>query len=179
VVQTARKQIQGVPHYQFTDEIPPTLGVLPTEVCTNITNSLRDINKSANDAYQQLKALLVSRYTKSRWPRPFKSLKYPELGDMKPTNLMQQMKDSKPCTTFMAMFLLRLRDRDHLIAKDFKDCTLLADYADLLLRIFTAVFYQVSPARCSPSPTHSKGTPRHWRGCTEDTTAFQVAKALW
>jgi hypothetical protein len=34
----------------------------------------------------------------------------------------------------MAMFLLLLPSemRDHLIAKDFKDCTLMAEYADLL-----------------------------------------------
>jgi hypothetical protein len=34
----------------------------------------------------------------------------------------------------MAMFLLRLPSemRSHLIAKDFKDCTLLEEYADLL-----------------------------------------------
>jgi hypothetical protein len=34
----------------------------------------------------------------------------------------------------MAMFLLHLPSemRDHLIAKDFKDCTLMAEYADLM-----------------------------------------------
>ncbi len=39
----------------------------------------------------------------------------------------------RPGTTFIAMFLPRLPSelRDHLIAKDFKDCTLMADYADL------------------------------------------------
>jgi hypothetical protein len=58
---------------------------------------------------------------------------------MKPTVLMWQMKallptDSKPCTTFISMFLLHLPSemRDHLTAKDFKDCTLMAEYADLL-----------------------------------------------
>ncbi len=52
---------------------------------------------------------------------------------MKPTDLMRQTKallptDSRPCTTFMAMFLLRLpleiKDHVHLITKDFKDCTM-------------------------------------------------------
>ncbi len=58
---------------------------------------------------------------------------------MKPTELMRQMKallptDDRPGTTVMAMFLLRLPSdmRDHLIAKDFKDCTMSAEYADLL-----------------------------------------------
>jgi hypothetical protein len=116
-----------------------TLGALPTEVCTNITDSLRDIDKTAADAYEQLKALLVSRNTKACWTRAFELLKYPELGDMKPTDLMRQMKallptDSRPCTTFMALFLLRLPSemRDHLIAIDLKECMLMAEYANLL-----------------------------------------------
>jgi hypothetical protein len=117
------------------------LTALPTEACTNITDSLRDIDEAAPDAYKLMKALLVSRCTKARWTRAFELLKYPEIGDMKPTELMQQMKallptDDRPGTTFMAMFLLRLPSdmRDHLIAKDFKDCTMMAEYADLLYR---------------------------------------------
>jgi hypothetical protein len=53
--------------------------------------------------------------------------------------MMRQMKallptDDSPGTYFMASFLLRLpfAIRDHLIAKDFKDCTKMAEYADLL-----------------------------------------------
>ncbi len=46
---------------------------MPTEICTNIMDSLRD----ADDAYKQLKALLVSRYTKASWTTAFKLLKYP------------------------------------------------------------------------------------------------------
>jgi hypothetical protein len=115
------------------------LMALLTEVCTNITNSVRDIDEAAANAYQQLKALLVSRYTKACWTRAFELLKYPEIGDMKPTELMRQMKallptDDRPGITFMAMFLLRLPSdmRDNLIAKDFKYCTMMAEYPDLL-----------------------------------------------
>ncbi len=46
-------------------------------------DSFRDINESADDAYEQLKALLVSRYTKARRTRAFKILKCPKLEDMK------------------------------------------------------------------------------------------------
>jgi hypothetical protein len=37
----------------------------------------------------------------------------------------------RPGTIFTAVFLLRLllEMRDHLISKDFKDCTLMAEYA--------------------------------------------------
>jgi hypothetical protein len=51
---------------------------LPTEVCSNINNSLEEMDENAADAYQQLKALLVSRYTKDRWSRAFELLKFPE-----------------------------------------------------------------------------------------------------
>jgi hypothetical protein len=115
------------------------LMALPTEVCSNITESLKDIDEAAAEAYGQLKALLVSRYTKACWARAFKLLKYPEIGDMIPTELMRQMKallptDDRPGTTFMSMFILGLSShmRDHLIAKDFKDCTMMAEYPDLL-----------------------------------------------
>jgi hypothetical protein len=115
------------------------LSALSTEVCSNINNSLEKINENAADAYEQLKALLVSRYTKDRWARAFELLNFSEIGDMKPTDMMRQMKallptDDRPGTTFMAMFLLRLPSdmRDLLIAKDFKDCTMMAEYVNLL-----------------------------------------------
>ncbi len=58
---------------------------------------------------------------------------------MKPSEMMLQMKallptDSNPGTYFMAAFLLRLPSDmiDHIISKYFKDCTKMAEYADLL-----------------------------------------------
>ncbi len=89
-------------------------------VLPNITDSVRDIDKSAANAYEQLKALLVSRYTKACWTRAFELLKYLELGDIKPTDLMRQMKallptDDRPGATFMAIFLrLPSEMREHL-----------------------------------------------------------------
>jgi hypothetical protein len=115
------------------------LSALPTEVCSNISNSLEEIDKNAADAYEQLKVLLVSRYTKDRWARAFELLKFPEIGDMKPSDMMRRMKallptDDRPGMYFMASFLLCLPSNmiDNLIAKDFKDCTKMAKYADLL-----------------------------------------------
>jgi hypothetical protein len=81
----------------------------------------------------------VSRYTKDRSARAFELLKLPEIGDMKPSDMMRQMSallptDDRHGTYFVASFLLRLPSDmiDHLIAKDFKDCTKMAEYADLL-----------------------------------------------
>jgi hypothetical protein len=115
------------------------LSALPTEVCSNINDSLVEIDGNAADTYEQLKGLLMSKYTKDRWARAFELHKFPEISDMKPSEMMRQMKtllptDSSPGTYFMAAFLLRLPADmiDHIISKDFKDCTKMAEYADML-----------------------------------------------
>jgi hypothetical protein len=81
----------------------------------------------------------MTRYTMDRWARAFELHKFPEIGDMKPSEMMWQMKallplDSTAGTYFMAAFLLRLPADmiDHIISQDFKDCTKMAEYADKL-----------------------------------------------
>ncbi len=93
----------------------------------------------AEDAYEQLKAVLTSRYTMDRWARAFELHKFPEIGDMKPSEMMRQMKallppDSTAGTYFMSAFLLRLPGDmiNHIISQDFKDCSKMAEYADKL-----------------------------------------------
>jgi hypothetical protein len=39
------------------------LSALPTDICSSINDSLVEIDENAADAYEQLKALLMSRYT--------------------------------------------------------------------------------------------------------------------
>jgi hypothetical protein len=115
------------------------LSALPTDICSSINDSLAEIDENAADAYEQQKALLMSRYTMDRWARSFKLHKFPEIGDMKPSKMMRQMKallppDSNPGTYFMSTFLLGLPADmiDHIISQDFKDCTKMAEYADKL-----------------------------------------------
>jgi hypothetical protein len=74
-----------------------------------------------------------------RWARAFELHKFPEIGAMKPSEMMRQMKallppDSTAGTYFMAAFLLRLPADmiDHIISQDFKDCNKMAEYADKL-----------------------------------------------
>jgi hypothetical protein len=100
------------------------LSALPTDICSSINDSLAEIDENAADAYEQLKALLMSRYTMDRWARAFELYKFPEIGDMKPSEMMRQMKallppDSTPGTYFMAAFLLRLPADmiDHLLSR--------------------------------------------------------------
>ena len=81
----------------------------------------------------------MTRYTMDCWARAFELHKFPEIGDMKPSEMMQQMKallppDSPAGTYFRAAFLLRLPTDmiDHIIYQDFKDCNKMAEYADKL-----------------------------------------------
>jgi hypothetical protein len=106
------------------------LSALPMDICSCINNSLAEIDENAEDAYEQLKALLMSRYTMDRWARAFVLHKFPGIGDIKPSEMMWQMKallppDSTAGTYFMAAFLLRLPADiiDHIISQDFKDST--------------------------------------------------------
>ncbi len=102
------------------------LSSLPTDICSSINDSLVEIDENPEDAYEQLKALLMSRYTMDCWARAFELHKFPEIGDMKPSEMMRQMKallppDSASGTYFMAAFLLRLTADmiDHIISQDF------------------------------------------------------------
>jgi hypothetical protein len=80
--------------------------------CTNITDSLRGIDESAVDSYEQLKALLVLvhqgpldqsiRVVKAPGNRRHEANR-PDATDKDPAAM-----DSRPCTVFMTMFLLRL-----------------------------------------------------------------------
>jgi hypothetical protein len=115
------------------------LSSLPTDICSSINDSLVEINENAEDAYEQLKALLMSWYTMDRWARAFELHKFPDIGDMKPSEMMRQMKallppDSAAGMYFMAAFLLCLPADmiDHIISQDFKDCNKMAEYADKL-----------------------------------------------
>ena len=91
---------------------------LPTDICSSINDSLPEIDENTADAYEQLKALLMSRYTMDSWARAFELHKFPEIGDMKPSEMRRQMKallppDSTPGTYFMTAFLLRLPHRSN------------------------------------------------------------------
>ncbi len=73
---------------QFSTKYDHLLSALPTEICSNINDSLAEIDKNAAEAYVQLKGLLMSRYTKDRWAIAFKLHKILEIGDMKPSEMI-------------------------------------------------------------------------------------------
>ncbi len=139
MVSKNREQSPNLNIRQSSTKYDHLLSALPTDICSSINDSLAEIDENAEDAYEQMKALLMSRYTMDRWARAFELHKFPEIGDMKPSEMMRQMKallqpDSPTGTYFMAVFLLRLPADmiDHIISLDFKDCNKMAEYADKL-----------------------------------------------
>jgi hypothetical protein len=56
------------------------LSALPTDICSSINDSLAEIDENAKDAYEQLKALLMFRYTLDCWARAFELHKFPEIA---------------------------------------------------------------------------------------------------
>jgi hypothetical protein len=124
---------------QSSSKYDHLLSALPTDICSSINDSLAEIEENAEDTYEQLKALLMSRYTMDRWARAFELHKFPEIGEMKPSEMIRQMKallppDSSAGTYFMAAFLLRLPAdmNNHIISQGFKDCNKMAEYVDKL-----------------------------------------------
>jgi hypothetical protein len=115
-----------------------------------------------------------------REARAFELHKFPEIGDMKPSEMMRQMKallppDLTPGMYFMAAFLLRLHADmiDHIISQDFKDCTKMAEYADkqYARRRGNAV------AAVSDSPVNAvSGGGRVRARCTTDDAARRPAR---
>jgi hypothetical protein len=74
---------------QSSTKYHPLLSSLPTDICSSINDSLVEIDENPEDAYEQLKALLMSRYTMDCWARAFKLHKFPEIGHMKPSEMMR------------------------------------------------------------------------------------------
>ncbi len=58
-----------------------------------------------------------------RWARAFELHKFPEISDMKPSEMMRQIHGRFPPPPSVI---------DHIISQDFKDCTKMAEYADKL-----------------------------------------------
>jgi hypothetical protein len=87
--------------------------------------ALRVCTGSIEDPYEQLEEKLTASFQKSPWQRTFELLDMPELGDSRPSVLMDAMlalllEDVPPNRLFLALFLRRLPVdmRDHLAAQD-------------------------------------------------------------
>jgi hypothetical protein len=113
---------------------------LPMEVLVSVKELARRVRTGkVDDSYEQLEAKLTACYQRSPWQLAFDLLNMPDLGDRRPSVLMDTMlaDDCTPNRLFMALFLRRLpaNIRDQLVAQDLKDPAAMAAVAD---RIYDA-----------------------------------------
>jgi hypothetical protein len=113
---------------------------LPEAVVISVRSLINEIQPTDNDAYERLKQRLTESYAKTRWQQAFKLIKHPDIGDRRPSMMMNEMLALLPTgaraddTLFLALFLLRLpvSMRDHLAAADHKTAADIARHADVL-----------------------------------------------
>jgi hypothetical protein len=113
---------------------------LPEAVVISVRSLINEIQPGANDAYERLKERLTDSYAKTRWQQAFALIKHPDLGDRRPSALMDEMLALLPTgarsddTIFLALFLLRLPTsmRDHLAAADHKNAADMARHDDTI-----------------------------------------------
>jgi hypothetical protein len=144
---------------------------LPCEVLTSVRELARRVRTGVvDDPYGELEAKLTASFQKSPWQRTFELLDMPDLGDRRPSVLMDAMlallpDDVEPNRLFLALFLRRLPVdlRDHLAALDLKTP---ADMAAAANRLFDsrpqgAAVTAVSSTRAgrSPSPAGRNRSP--------------------
>jgi hypothetical protein len=112
---------------------------LPESVLASVKDVVRAVTDATADPYLELKNRLVSSYTQSKWQLANRLLDHPDIGDMRPSMLMDSMLSllppgDQPGTLFLAMYLRRLPTnmRDQLGALEFKSPRAMAEHADLL-----------------------------------------------
>jgi hypothetical protein len=144
---------------------------LPPEVVA----SVRDIPLAPplNESYKTLKTRLVSSFAPSKWEQVSRLLHFPDLGDRRPTALMDAMLASLPtgassnCELFQGIFLERMPDyiRLHLSLPIFETAHKMTIMADALWAghvksssgglPVSAMF----PSRNNRSPDHRPSSP--------------------
>jgi hypothetical protein len=154
-----------------------TVAYLPVHVSMSVAHILDNVDPTAADSYDRLKAALCKGFTRSRWELAFELHSSPGLGDRKPTELMRHLMTLIPDgdtagTWFMALFLMRLPMdmRDHIVAKDFNDCQEMAEYADKIhsgrkSKAISAV--ADSPAVLAVDSRHRSVSPKAGRNGTD------------
>jgi hypothetical protein len=141
---------------------------LPCDVLQSVRELARRVRTGVvDDPYEQLEEKLTASYQKSPWQRTFELLDMPDLGDRRPSVLMDAMlallpDDVQPNRLFLALFLRRLPAdvRDHLVAQDLKTPAEMAAAAN---RLFDARPQGASVAAVSDRRGRRDGSPG-WDG---------------
>jgi hypothetical protein len=137
---------------------------LPCEVLQSVRDLARRVRTGVvDDPFEQLEEKLTASYQKSPWQRTFELLDMPDLGDRRPSVLMDAMlallpDDVEPNRLFLALFLRRLPAdiRDHLAAQDLKTPAAMAAAAN---RLFDARPQGVAVAAVAAQRSHRFSSP--------------------
>jgi hypothetical protein len=138
---------------------------------------------AVDDPYEQLEAKLTASYQKSPWQKTFELLDMPDLGDRRPSALMDAMlallpEDVPPNRLFLALFLRRLPEdmRNHLAPQDLATPKGMAAAANRLFdaRPQPVTVAAVAPRQHSPQGSRSPSRKGHDR-CRRPTPARQSA----
>ena len=148
---------------------------LPEAVVVSVRNLVAAVRPTDTDAYEKLKARLTASYAKSRWQKVFSLLRHPDLGDRRPSQLMNEMLallpegDNGNSTLFLGLFLLRLpvSMRDHLAAADLATADEMAAHADTLWDA-RAGESSVSEVDASVDAVAARSPGRDSRRCSPD-----------
>jgi hypothetical protein len=144
---------------------------LPCEVLVSVKELARRVRTGlVDDPYEQLEAKLTASFQKSPWQKTFELLDMPDLGDRRPSALMDAMlallpEDVPPNRLFLALFLRRLPEdmRNHLAAQDLATPEAMAAAAN---RLFDARPQGVTVAAVAArpsSPTNRRSPSRQGR----------------
>jgi hypothetical protein len=107
---------------------------LPHDVSLSCRSLLLSIKFEDKDAYEQLKEHLCRSFGRTKWQLAFSLLDSPQLGDRRPSQLLQDLRALLPHgelegTLFQSIFLKRLPDAmsNHILAANIDEMAILAD----------------------------------------------------
>ena len=112
---------------------------LPHEVSLSCRSLLLSIKFEDKDAYERLRDHLCRCFGQTKWQLAFSLLDAPQLGDRRPTQLLQDLRAMLPAEEpegllFQSIFLKRLPTAvcDHILAADVDNIDVMAALADRL-----------------------------------------------
>jgi len=115
------------------------LTALPAALIRSIRDILRDPRADDTTLYHRLKERLLRRFAPSKWQLAYQLIDHPGIGDLRPSQLLDNMLSllppgEPPGLLFQALFLRRLSAeiRDHLAAGSFSSVRDMAAMADQL-----------------------------------------------
>ena len=171
----------------MTDHV---ITALPEAVTISVVDLLEQFTPDSDDSYTRLKERLLGKFTPSKFQLLNQLVDHPDLGDRKPSSMMDEMLALLPTgepagELFQTLFLRRLplSMREHLGTEDFEDAREMADRADQIWAAratghttVAAVSRHQQPRHSSPSPHRQPAGGRQTRERPDHGMCFYHAK---